>query len=185
MRPRTKITISATDTMKTLATKISRATGYGVHVTAQTLGGSSTLKIEPIDPSSTVTLISGPKGTDALSELGLKPGILYDTIKQKGSSVPADGRGPVFGLGLDATLSLSSPDAIKHAMAQLTAAKSMVKNAYQALKTAATPANVLALQKSQASGAVPAYLTAQIANYQAALQRLTAGQSAPTTIFGI
>jgi len=42
---------------------------------------------------------------------------------------------------------------------------------------------VLALQKLQATqGAAPAYLTAQIASYQAALSRLTAGQTSTTSV---
>ena len=60
---------------------------------------------------------------------------------------------------------------------QLAGAVSVVENAYQYLKNAATPANVLALQKAQTSGATPTYLSSEIANYQSALTRLTAGSS--------
>jgi hypothetical protein len=94
----------------------------------------------------------------------------------------------IYGLGLDPTLNLGSSAAITHAMAQITAAMSVLKQAYQNLKTAATPANVLALQKAQASqGKAPAYLTSEISNYQAALNRLTGGQTSSsglTSLFG-
>jgi hypothetical protein len=177
------ITIQATDTMETLATRISQATGFAVNVSASSLTGPTTLQIQPLTPDSTLTLLNGPAGRDALSELGLKPGILAQTTTQNGVTKPADGKGKIYGLGLDPTLNLGSSTAISHAMAQITAAMSVLKGAYQDLKTAATPANVLALQKAQATqGQAPAYLTSQIANYQAALNRLTGGQTSSTGI---
>jgi hypothetical protein len=176
-----KITVSANETMASLAGKISRATGSGVSVSAHTTANGVQLQIQPLDSFSTVVLAGGPAGSDALAGLGLKAGILYKTQTTKGPSVPADGKGPIYGLGLSPTLSLGTAAGISQAKAQLTAAMSVIKNAYQALKTAATPANVLALQKAQVSGQAPAYLTAQIASYQAALARLTAGQTSTTT----
>jgi hypothetical protein len=64
---------------------------------------------------------------------------------------------------------------------QLAGAIGVVENAYQNLKNAATPAAVLALQKAQASGTTPKYLANEIANYQSALTRLTAGSSSSAT----
>ena len=59
----------------------------------------------------------------------------------------------------------------------------MVEQAYfRTLANASTPANVLALQKVQTSGKVPAYLSSQIANYQAAITRLTAGQTGSASV---
>ena len=55
-----------------------------------------------------------------------------------------------------------------------------IRQAYKDLVAAATPDSVKKAQAAQTaavSGTVPAYLTAQISNYQAALQRLTGGQS--------
>jgi hypothetical protein len=183
----TKITIRATDTLESLAARISRATGSSVSVAIHTTASGVSLKIQPLDSFSTVVLAGGPPGSDALAGLGLKAGILYQTAKGKGASGPADGKGAIYGLGLSPTLSLSSKVNISQAKAQLTAAMSVIKGAYQALKTAATPANVLALQKAQAGGggAVPAYLSSQIASYQAALARLTAGQSSGSTTLGV
>jgi len=178
----TKITIQAGDTMQSLAREISRVTGSQVNVSLKQTATANELVIQPLDPNSTVTLSDGPAGADALAGLGLKAGILYDTTKQ-GGTAPADGKGPVFGLGLSPNLDLASATDIKHAQSQLAAAMSVIKSAYQALKTAATPANVLALQKLQATqGAAPAYLTAQIASYQSALSRLTAGQTSTTSV---
>ena len=96
----------------------------------------------------------------------------------KGSSTP------IYGLGLPASLDFSSAADIHTAQVQLAGAIGVVENAYQNLKNAATPAAVLALQKAQASGATPKYLANEIANYQSALTRLTAGSSSSTTGVG-
>lgn len=181
--PPAKITISATDTMATLSQKIRQATGSEVNVSVETTASGSSLVIKPLDAFFTVQLFNGPTGADALGELGLKAGIIYQSTSSKGVSVPADGKSQVVGLGLDATLNLNSATAISQAKSQITAAMSVIKSAYQTLKTASTPANVLALQKAQATqGKAPAYLTAQIASYQSALARLTAGQTSTTTL---
>jgi hypothetical protein len=179
-----RITVQASDTMASLATEISRATGFTVAVSTQTnANGGETLQIKPLTQDSTVTLGSGPAGSDALAELGLKPGILANTVKSGKTTVPADGKGRIYALGITGSLDLASASDINHAKAVLTAALSVIKGAYQDLKTTATPAHVLALQKAQAtSGQVPAYLANQIANYQAALARLTAGQTSTTTL---
>jgi len=69
-----------------------------------------------------------------------------------------------FGLALPADLNLGSPDSIKAAGEALQAAMKAVRDAYRALAPASTLPG--------ATGPAPAYLTAQIANYQAALARL-------------
>jgi hypothetical protein len=144
--------------------------------------GSTALEIQAANPSQTVQLINGPTGTDALSELGLAPGLVADTSSKKGVTVMQGSTTPIYGLGLPSSLSLTSAADIKTAQVQLAGAISVVEQAYQNLQTAATPANVLALQKAQASGKTPTYLSDQIANYQSALTRLTAGQTQTTGI---
>ncbi len=180
--PPTKITIAATDTMATLSEKIRKATGSQVNVSVATTATGSNLVIKPLDAFFSVQLYDGPSGSDALTGLGLKSGMIYQTTKSNGTSVPADGKSQIYGLGLSSTLNLNSTAAISQAKSQITAAMSVIKSAYQTLKTASTPANVLALQKQQSTqGTAPAYLTAQIASYQTALARLTAGQSSSST----
>ncbi|HUZ11551.1 MAG TPA: hypothetical protein VMU93_01705 [Caulobacteraceae bacterium] len=178
------ITVGAADTMASLAQEIMRATASTASVTAQSAGGATSLRIQPLTPQTAVTLGSGPPGADALAELGLEPGIVADAVTSAGKTFEADGGHRVYALGITSALDLRSAADISHAKAVLTAAISVIKGAYQDLKTAATPANVLALQKAQATGgAVPAYITDQIANYQAALSRLTAGQTSATSPF--
>lgn len=176
------ITVKATDTMASLATEISQATGFQVNAsTSFGAAGSTTLKIAPAFPGETVTLTAGPTGSDALAGLGLKPGVVADTQSKNGQTLLQGKRQPIYGLGLPASLDLSSAADIHTAQVQLAGAISVVERAYQDLKTAATPAAVLALQKAQSSGSAPKYLTDEIANYQNALTRLTAGSSSSGT----
>jgi hypothetical protein len=76
-------------------------------------------------------------------------------------------------------LKLDSAAAIASAKAELSAAVSIVRRAYDALlnPNAKEPtAEELALEaRRQSAGAAPEYYTARLANYQAALARLGGG----------
>ncbi|HEY2709846.1 MAG TPA: hypothetical protein VGI95_17485 [Caulobacteraceae bacterium] len=172
------ITVRASDTMASLATRIAQASGFRVNASTSPAANSKTaLELKPASPTSVVTLIDGPKGTDALAALGLKPGVVADTKTKNGVTQLQSSGTPLYGLGLPASLDLSSSANIKTAQVQLAGAMSVIENAYSNLKNAATPAAVLALQKAQTSGTTPKYISNEIANYQSALTRLTAGQS--------
>jgi hypothetical protein len=176
------VTVKATDTMASLATEISKATGYMINATTSpAAGGGTALEFKAAYPGSTVTLSDGPAGSDALAGLGLKPGVVADTAIKNGSTVLQGSNKAIFSLGLPASLDLSSAADIKTAQVQMAGAVSIVENAYQYLKNAATPANVLALQKAQTSGTTPKYLSDEIANYQSALTRLTASNSSSSS----
>ena len=176
------ITIKATDTMASLATEIAQKTGFLVSAsTSVGVGGATTLQIKSAFPGSSVTLSAGPSGSDALAGLGLQPGVVAATTTKNGATVLQGSGTPIYGLGLPTSLDLSSAADIHTAQVQLAGAIGVVENAYQNLKNAATPPAVLALQKAQSSGSAPKYLTNEIANYQSALARLTAGSSSSTT----
>jgi len=177
------ITVQDTDTMTSLATEISQATGFAVDAsTSYGADASTTLELAPSYPGTTITLIDGPSGSDALAGLGLKPGVVADTTTNKsGETKVADTTTPIYGLGLPSSLDLDTTADIKTAQVQLAGAVSVVESAYQNLANASTPAPVLALQKAQSSGSTPKYLTAEIASYQSALTRLTAGTSSSSS----
>jgi hypothetical protein len=63
---------------------------------------------------------------------------------------------------------------IHHALAEIGLAQGVVRNAYKDLVAAVTPKSANAAAAA-AIGKAPAYMKAQIANYQAALNRLTGG----------
>jgi hypothetical protein len=159
-----KVTIAADDTLQTLATKIQRASGFRATVTVLNTGGVEQLRITPSSKQSVVTLGQGPVGSDALGPLGLKTGVIEDTPDPTVSSSK-----PLQGLDLTTALNLNSTDAIASAKTVLDQALSTLRVAYQNLATKGLPKS----PPSGSSGTVPQYLTNQIANYQAALQRLT------------
>ncbi|MBP7703830.1 MAG: hypothetical protein KA105_00940 [Caulobacter sp.] len=167
------VTIEANETMETLKSKVQRLAGFKAKVEVVADGEFRRLKITPAVDSATVEILPGKGGSDALEALGLTAGVVRKTIiDDDGKSVSADGKGPVFGIGLPTDLDLRDSDAVKNAVALLAKSLTKVRDAYRALETAAKPAVV---SSPGAGGTAPAYLTSQIANYQAALNRLTGG----------
>jgi len=170
------ITIDAAETLDTLATKIQRASGQAAKVTISTISGVRQMTIVPATGSAVITFGAGKGDTDVLAQLGIDQGILRKTTTINDKVVPADGGSQIYGLGLPSDINLSDKDQISHALATIGGAMGVVRKAYQGLVDAATPQAVLdarARANAAASGPVPAYLTAQLANYQAGLARLT------------
>lgn len=166
------VTIAAKDTLATLARKIEVASNGRLKVTVASEGGSVTgkdgeittttggfqrLSIVARDGKSGAVLTAGETGRDALAGLGLSSGYIGMTT--------GDDVLKTFGLDLPASLRLNNPAAIKTAGERIQAAMKAVRDAYRALDPATSAS-------SSANGPVPAYLTNQLANYQAALARL-------------
>jgi len=166
------VTIAAKDTLASLARKIEIASNGKLKVTVASEGGSVTgkdgeittttggfqrLSIMARDGKAGAVLTPGETGRDALAGLGLSSGYI-------GVSAGDDVR-KTFGLELPASLRLGDAAAAKTAGERIQAAMKAVRDAYRALN----PANNAS---AGANGPVPAYLTNQLANYQAALARL-------------
>lgn len=169
------VTIEAKDTLATLARKISVASGGKLKVTVASEGGTVTgkdgetttttggfqrLSITAKDGVKGAILTSGETGRDALAGLGLSAGYIGLATVDKSIST--------YGMGLPSNLTLNDAASIKTSAEKLQAALKAVRDAYRALAPV-DPAT------TAASGTVPAYLTNQISNYQAALSRLTGG----------
>lgn len=171
-RPQT-ITIEADDTLTTLGTKIKRATGFQAKVSVTSSGGLRKLTVTPLNPRTVIEFSAGKVNKDALEFLGIPEGVVRNTIvNDKGASEPADGKGQIFGLGLEADLNLTSAVEIAHSAADISTAMGVVRKAYKDLVAQATPQSAQAAAAAAASGPVPQYLQNQLANYQAALARL-------------
>jgi hypothetical protein len=175
--PLTTITIDAKDTLETLADKIKQASGYRAKVDISTSGNSRVLKVSPASNTSTIEIVAGKGGTDVLKSLGLAGGVVHATKEAHGKTVSADGGGPVYGLQLPPELDLTTDAGRKNASLVITRAMSQIRTAYREVSNTA-----LGLDSSGKSptsgktgGTVPTYLTNQIANYQAALDRLNSG----------
>jgi hypothetical protein len=166
------VTIAAKDTLATLARKIEIASNGKLKVTVASEGGSVTgkdgeittttggfqrLSIMARDGKSGAVLTPGETGRDALAGLGLSSGYI-------GVSSGDDVR-KTFGLDLPGNLRLGDAATAKTVGERIQAAMKAVRDAYRSLDPAAS-------QSAAANGPVPAYLSNQLANYQAALARL-------------
>ncbi|NJC39979.1 hypothetical protein GGQ87_000237 [Brevundimonas alba] len=167
------VTIAAKDTLATLARKIEVASNGKLKVTVASEGGTVTgkdgggvntttggfqrLSIVARDGNAGAVLTSGEPGRDALAGLGLSPGYIGATI--------GDDITRTFGLDLPASLRIGDATLAKTAGERIQAAMKAVRDAYRALDPATKAAGA-------SSGPVPAYLSNQLANYQAALARL-------------
>ena len=166
------VTIDNADTLDTLAQKIRRAAGFQAKVTLSTVEGVRSLRIEPLNPRFLLEIGKGTANKDALQTLGISEGIVRATmIDDAGKTVPADGKKQLYGLGLASDLNVGSSAQVGHTLAEIAGAINVVRKAYKDLVAAAQPKGA-ATAAAKANGPVPAYLTNQIANYQAALDRL-------------
>ena len=175
--PAITITIASNETLDTLATKIQRASGSQATATVTTVAGQFQLKIVPAYGTSVVKFGAGPSGKNALTALGIPEGVLAKTTTTKGVSRPADGGSKIYGLNLSSTLNIDSAAQISHVKATVVAALGVVRRAYQDLVTAATPHSAATAAANGKKGQVPPYLTSELANLKAGLERLTAGNT--------
>ncbi|MCA0357982.1 MAG: hypothetical protein LCH78_14195 [Proteobacteria bacterium] len=172
----TTITIDANDTLETLADKIKRASGFRAKVETATNGNSRVLKISPASNTATIEIVPGKGGTDVLRSLGLAGGVVRATKTEDGKTVSADGSGPVYGLQLPPELDITTDEGRKNANMVITRAMSQVRSAYREIAdTALGVKNNNTSSSGKTGGTVPTYLKNQVANYQAALNRLTGG----------
>jgi hypothetical protein len=172
----TTITIDANDTLETLADKIKRASGFRAKVETATNGNSRVLKISPASNTATIEIVPGKGGTDVLRSLGLAGGVVRAAKTEDGKTVSADGSGPVYGLQLPPELDITTDEGRKNANVVITRAMSQVRSAYREIAdTALGVKNNNTSSSGKTGGTVPTYLKNQVANYQAALNRLTGG----------
>lgn len=167
---KTAVTIEAKDTLQSLARKLEMASGRHLKVTVKTdrdyitgvdgdtrltSGGVQRLSITAADGREGAVLMPGEGGRDALAALGLTPGFIGKTETEL----------KTFGMNLPSTLNLNNAANITEAKEQVQLAIKVLRDAYRSM----APERA----KPKVTGQAPAYLQAQLANYQAALARLT------------
>ena len=174
------VTIAANDTYATLAKKIAKASNYTIKTTILPLSSGSTLKLAPAFSGTQVTLLPGPAGHDALGPLGLPQGVLRTDATKESSSAPGGDTGPIssrnslkngYSLKLSSSLSLANSARATTASAAISSAIATIKSIYHDMTTPPSTGNGVG------NGTVPTYLTNQIAQYQAALSRLSGSSS--------
>lgn len=167
------VTLEPSDTIKTLADKIKRVAGFAALVTVIRDFGTDAdglsrerLHISARNSRTTIETRPGEAGRDLLTALGLAEGVASrPELNRATDAEPAGGK--TYGLTLDRTLRLDDKAQIKRTVMELATAMSTVRTAYNDLASALRPP-----QPKAATGAAPAYMRAQLANYQAGLSRL-------------
>jgi hypothetical protein len=192
--PQTKVTITATDTLQTLADKLNVALAGQGQVQVMSLGANSQLEITPNDPGAFIELDSQEASndnpaatasslkTDVLAALGLPSGVIRQVRQINNLTDVTQLR--EYGLDLPTNLDLSTAANAQHAANALQAAMSAVMSAYQDLATPPTMASEALKAEQNSGGAAPAYLTNEISNLQAGLARLTGGGSSSSSSSG-
>lgn len=174
-RPR-KVTINAGDDLKTLARRINRVSFRFVKAVEVAGLTGKKLKIESLN-GSTVDIIAGKGGRDALVKLGLQPSKILpasklSTIGVATISTDPNNLGGVFGLDLKSGYALRTKTEAAFVSAQLDTALATIKRAFRSLTFDPVKADLLK-QANLSKGTVPPYLTKQLANYQDGLRRLS------------
>ena len=172
------VTIGANDTYKTLSQKIDKASNYALKATVIPGTSGATLKLAPAFQDTQIAILPGPANRNALAPLGLTQGVVTGAASKESSASPSSTSGPSidhtslkngYSLNLSSLLNLSSPARATAAGAALSGAITTIKGIYRDMTTAPPVGN------ASASGKAPAYLTNEIANYRAALARLSGG----------
>ncbi|WP_324871598.1 autotransporter outer membrane beta-barrel domain-containing protein [Sphingomonas psychrotolerans] len=172
-----KVSIEAGDTLKTIAARVQGMIGASKGtVTATMLDGVQQLRVT-MKPGHDLELIPGGTDTDALAKLGIEPQRIA-TQAMLPSGAPKVRPGGNFGMDLSEALSLSTLDNAKIAMKKIEEGISMTQTAYRSLYWDDGKARLADGVKKPITGTQStARESAQLANYQAALNRLNSGAS--------
>ncbi|HET7084211.1 MAG TPA: hypothetical protein VFI23_05530 [Rhizomicrobium sp.] len=164
------ITIDQGETFDSLVTKINAQLGGIGKASVNYTGGGENLKIQ-VNAGKTINLVAGPGDFDALSRLGISPGVLTAPAKGSASTTTTTQAGvtPTYGLGLTGgitgPLDISSKMGADMARSTLLQVLSSIQSTYQTTNAPppahATPGNH--------SGSANAATTSQLANYSLAL----------------
>lgn len=175
-----KLTILADDTLQSIATRMQGMLGASkATVTATAVDGVQQLRIT-MKSGHALQLLAGTGENDALAKLGMEPQRISSPAPVS-SNAPKVRPGGNFGLDLGEGLSLSTADMAKVALGKVKDAISMSQTAYRSLYWDDTKAKMVDGSKPNAATGTEstAIVNAQLANYQAALARLTS--STPVT----
>jgi hypothetical protein len=168
------VRIDGNDTYRALTFKINAVLVLDGKAEVTRGSKADTLRIKAAE-GHTVELFAGPKGQDLLSAIGVPEGVVrLEPSALDGETASA--APPLYGLGIGSDLDLTSLSKATLGNDLLNEALATVRDAYR--KLTLDPALKALLEgngNNSANGPVPAYLSAQLANYSAGLARLTGG----------
>lgn len=169
-----KVTIEQGDNLRSLTFKINALLLLDGNADIRRFNGAQALKITPGEGVQ-IELKHGSDGQDALAALGLPTGVIME--KPLPGSDNYNDAPEIVAMGLLDTLSFKDEESIDEAISVLDGAMRGLRTAY---RWAVDDPTLLKLKNQdegpgKKGGAVPAYLTAQIANLNAGLARLSSG----------
>ena len=172
-----KIIVEAGDSMRQLAFKVERVLLLNGEADVRRGDKGDLLRIKPAE-NVKIELIAGDGDFDALKGLGIAPGVLFDDggflAQQEQEEETGEEASSTFSLDITAAISLATRDGAEAAAQLLSDALNEIVRAHRDLNT--DPALKAILDRNKkASGEVPAHLQSQLANFEAALQRLSSG----------
>jgi hypothetical protein len=177
-----KLTVLADDTLQSIATRMQGMLGASkATVTATAIDGVQQLRIT-MKSGHTLDLLAGNGENDALAKLGMAPQRIASPAPVS-SNAPKVRPGGNYGLDLGEGLSVLTADNAKAALAKIKDAISMSQTAYRSLYWDDAKTNMVNGSKTNSATGTESttIVNAQLANYQAALDRLT---SSSTSTYG-
>jgi hypothetical protein len=175
-----KITIDDDETMRSLTFKLNAVLVLDGNADVRRSSKGDMLRIKPKEGVK-IELFAGKDGRDALSGLGLPEGSIIGKASLLDKDESTSDAPEIFAMELPNSMSISGKDAAAKALEALTKAQSVIQRAYRDLTTdPALKALLNGPQAGKKGGTVPAYLTAQVSNYQAGLDRLLGGSGSTT-----
>ena len=180
---RKKITLDADDTIRSLTFKINAALVLNGTADVRRGAKGDQLRIKAAE-GSRIELYAGAEGRDLLKSMGLPAGAIVNTGSLLDKDTKTSDAPPLHALELPASMAISSLEDAEKAYESLSDAMSKLQRAYRDITM--DPALKALLEGPQAGkkgGKVPAHVSAQLANYQAGLARLSSGGFNATAYF--
>lgn len=180
---RKKIEIDSDDTIRSLTFKINAALVLDGTADVRRGTDGDQLRIKAAE-GKTIELFAGADGQDLLESLGIQPGAIVNTGSLLDDDEKTSDAPPLFALELPTLMSIGDETAAEEAYEAIQDAMSKVQRAYREITM--DPALKALLEGPTAGktgGEVPAYYSAQLANYQAGLARLNAAPEGTASLF--
>ena len=156
------IKIAEGDTMQKLVDKLNKALLSAGKASVSYASSGDGLRIAATG-ANRIEIKAGPVGLDALAGLGIDEGVVTPDAAVTSKNKKTD---PIYGLGLSSSLSLADAASRAQVVTEIGSALAVIQKAF---KTLITPESTT----PQITGSAPAYLQKELANYQAALARLS------------
>lgn len=178
-KPSRSITIAADDTIQSLKTRLNAILLQAGKASSVYSKNGYQLQITT-NPGNSVEFIAGKEGFDALKGLGIRAGSIVNEQNTSNTDSPQKTITPdqltpknnFVALGLDRSISLAVKSDADKALTQIESAMRNIRLGYTTLTEGKFIAGTGKYAHVANTGAAPAYLQSQIANYKDALARL-------------